>query len=77
MALKRFLVFLIFPVLQLTSGFIEDQNQGKISQKFFKNFEGFFVSTQADSYGRMLKAPPVNPRTYISRYLKIDPKVGR
>ena len=28
-------------------------------------------------FWRMLKPPPVNPRAYISRYPKLDPREGR
>ena len=36
----------------------------------------FLLQLKQDRYGGILKAPPINPRTYIYRYYNIDPTEG-
>ena len=45
------------------------EHQNKISSKF--------MTTKYLYLWRVLKAPPVNPQTYIFRYPKIDHREGR
>ena len=46
---------------------------------FYQVTLNWYLLSELDTYflWRMLKGPPLNPRTYISRYSNIDPTKGR